>query len=143
METDNTLTVLEVKKTVSAKPDRVFQALTEPEQMNLWIYGLDEGRTEAEIDLRPGVAYTLKMIRPNGEVAYEPHGKYLKIDPPHKISMTWTSEGFIDHSVLSFELREVENGTEIIIHHELPEFTIADHRDGWTTCLDHCEKMFS
>ena len=46
MEIDNTLTLVEVKKTVSANLDRVFKALTEPEQMNQWIYGMDEGSSQ-------------------------------------------------------------------------------------------------
>ncbi|QXD25629.1 SRPBCC domain-containing protein [Opitutia bacterium ISCC 51] len=103
---------------------------------------MDEGHAKVEYDLRPGGKYVLKMIRPDGEIAYAPEGKYLEIDPPRKLSMTWSSEGFIDHSVLSFELSKVDGGTEIILRHELPEFTVADHRDGWTTCLNHCEKFF-
>ncbi len=142
MDTNNTLTLLEVRKTVKADPAQVFEALTQPEQMNQWMYGMDEGRAEVECDLRQGGKFVLKMIRPDGEVAYAPEGKYLEIDPPRKLSMTWSSEGFIDHSVLSFELSAVDGGTEIILRHELPEFTVADHRDGWTTCLNHCEKYF-
>ena len=143
MNTDSSLTLLEIKKTVPASREKVFSALTEPEQMNRWMYGMDEGRAEVENDLRPGGAYVLKMIRPDDSVAYAPHGEYLEIDPPKKIVMTWSSEGFIDHSILTFELEEKENGTEIILRHELPEFTVADHREGWLTCLDHCEKYLS
>ena len=128
---------------MNAIPSRVFDALTKPELINQWMYGMDEGHADIESDLRPGGKYTLKMVRPDGEVAYAPHGEYLEIDPPHKISMTWSSECFIDHSLLSIELSEVENGTEITIRHELPEFTVADHRDGWTTCLGHCEQLFA
>ena len=143
MDTDQKLVVLEVRKTVPASKERVYQALTEPEQMNQWMYGMAEGRAEVENDLKPGGAYTITMIKPDGEEIYQPNGNYLEIDPPNKISMTWSSEGFIDHSVVSFELVAVESGTEIIIRHELPEFTVADHREGWTTCLDHCVNYFS
>ena len=142
MDTKDTLTLLEVRKIVKADPAQVFEALTQPDKMNQWMYGMDEGRAEVECDVRPGGKYVLKMIRPDGEVAYAPHGKYLEVDPPHKLSMTWSSEGFVDHSVLSFELSQVDTGTEIILRHELPEFTVADHRDGWTTCLSHCEQFF-
>ena len=143
MSAENTLTMLEVSKIVNASPQRVFDALTQPELMNQWMYGMDEGRAEVESDLRPGGKYILRMIRPDNSIAYAPHGEYLEIDSPRKISMTWSSEGFIDHSILSFELTEVEAGTKITLRHELPEFTIADHRDGWTTCLEHCEKFFA
>lgn len=143
MTTENTLTMLELSKVVNAPKQRVFDALTQPELMNQWMYGMDEGRAEVENDLRPGGKYILKMIRPDDSLAYAPHGEYLEIDPPHRISMTWSSEGFIDHSVLSFELTEVESGTKITLRHELPNFTVADHREGWTTCLGHCEKFFS
>ena len=143
MTTENTLTMLELSKVVNAPQKRVFDALTQPELMNQWMYGMDEGRAEVESDLRPGGKYILRMIRPDDTVAYEPQGEYLEIDPPNRISMTWSSEGFIDHSILSFELSEVDGGTKITLRHELPEFTVADHRDGWTTCLGHCETFFS
>lgn len=143
MTTENTLTLLELSKVVPADRQRVFDALTQPELMNQWMYGMDEGRAEVENDLRPGGKYILKMIRPDDTLAYAPQGEYLEIDPPNKISMTWSSEGFIDHSVLTFTLTEVDQGTQITLRHELPEFTVADHREGWITCLEHCETFFS
>ena len=143
MSDDNTLTVLELRKVVNASCEQVFDALTKPELINQWMFGMDEGHADIDCDIQPGGKYILNMVRPNGEVAYSPHGEYLEIDPPNKISMTWCSEGFIDHSILSFELVSTETGTEIIIRHELPRFTVADHRDGWTTCLNHCERLFS
>lgn len=143
MTSENTLTALEIKKTVSADRHRVFDALTKPELISQWMYGMDEGRAEIESDLQPGGKYILRMIRPDGTIAYEPNGEYLSIDPPRKLSMTWRSEGFVDHSILTFELNEVEGGTEITLHHELPEFTVEDHREGWLTCLGHCEALFS
>lgn len=135
--------MLELSKVVNASQKRVFDALTQPELMSQWMYGMDEGRAEVECDLRPGGKYILRMIRPDNTIAYEPQGEYLEIDPPKKISMTWSSEGFIDHSILSFELTEVDGGTKITLRHELPKFTVSDHRDGWTTCLGHCEDYFA
>ena len=81
------------------------------------------------------------MINEAGETVATPYGEILEIDPPHKLSMTWITDGFVDHSILTFELKPIEGGTELTLTHALPEQTIEPHRQGWGTCLAHLESL--
>jgi uncharacterized protein YndB with AHSA1/START domain len=69
-----------------------------------WFYGMEAGRAEVNSDLRVGGAYEIPTFNKEGAAAtcaeYAPHGKYLEIDPPNRLSLTWVSEGFVDHSVV-------------------------------------------
>ena len=137
------LSLLEIRKTLSADPQSVFDALTQPELMNQWFYAMDDGSAKVEMDLVPGGNYSVAMINPAGENVATPYGEILEVDPPNKLSMTWKTDGFVDHSILTFSLKPTNEGTEITIRHELPEATIEAHTGGWNTCMSNLEKALS
>ena len=141
MKAPQSLNLLEIRKTLSADPQAVFNALTQVEFLNQWFYAMDEGSAKTEVDLKPGGKYSIAMINKEGESVATPYGEFLEIDPPKKLSMTWITDGFVDHSVLTFILKEVEGGTEITLSHELPEPAIEPHRGGWATCFEHLETI--
>ncbi len=133
------LALLEIERELSAKPDSVFSALTQPEKMSQWFYGMDTGYARAEADLRVGGKYKVSMYRSDDELAAAPHGEYLEIDPPSKLVFTWTSEGYVKNSIVTIILRETEKGTHLHLKHELPEEAKEAHNEGWTTCAERLE----
>ena len=141
MDTTPSLTLLEIRKTLSADPQTIFDALTQTGQLNQWFYAMDEGRAETEVDLRVGGKYSIGMVNDQGETVATPHGEFLEIDPPHKLSMTWKTDGFVEHSILTFQLTAKDEGTELVLTHELPESTVEPHRQGWATCLNHLQSL--
>ncbi len=141
METPPPLSLLEIRKTLNADPQTIFDALTQTEKLNQWFYAMDEGRAKTAMDLQVGGKYTIGMINDAGETVATPYGEILEIDPPHKISMTWKTDGFVDHSILTFSLEAVEGGTELTLTHELPQPTVDPHRQGWGSCLAHLESL--
>ncbi|MDA0350465.1 MAG: SRPBCC domain-containing protein [Verrucomicrobia bacterium] len=141
MDTSQSLSLLEIRKTLAADPQTVFNALSKPELLNQWMYAMDEGSARTEVDLQVGGKYSVAMINQAGETVATPYGKFIEIDPPHKLSMTWITDGFVDYSLLTFELKEVDGGTELTLRHELPETTVEDHRGGWTNCLQHLNSI--
>jgi uncharacterized protein YndB with AHSA1/START domain len=141
METTPSLSLLEIRKTLSADRQTVFNALTKPEQLNQWMYAMDEGSAQVDMDLRVGGKYSVAMINPAAETVATPYGEILEIDPPNKLSMTWITDGFVAHSILTFELREVGEGTELTLRHELPDPAIEAHNGGWNTCLQNLETL--
>ena len=143
METSPSLSRLEIRKKLPADPQAVFEALTQTNQLNQWFYAMDKGSAQTEIDLRVGGQYSIGMINEAGETVATPCGEFLEIDPPHKLSMTWKTDGFVDHSILTFELRAIDDGTELTLTHELPEPTVEPHRQGWGTCLAHLETLLN
>ncbi|MBL4575200.1 MAG: SRPBCC domain-containing protein [Opitutaceae bacterium] len=139
MDKSKTLSLLEIERELSASREAVFSALTQPEKMSQWFFGMDDGYSEAEVDLRIGGKYTVRMYLPNKELACAPHGEYLEIDPPQKLVFTWTAEGFVEHSVVTITLKESEKGTLLHLRHELPEEAVAEHRQGWIACSERLE----
>ncbi len=144
MKENEVLSMLEIKRTIGGKVDTVFDALTKPEIMAKWFYGMDEGRAEVEIDFRVGGEFVIHMFKADGSASscaeYEPHGKYLEIDRPNKVVFTWISEGFVDHSVVTITLKAIDDETELTLRHELPENVVDAHREGWNACLGNLTK---
>ncbi len=144
MKENDVLSLLEIKRYVSADQRSVFDALTKPEIMSKWFYGMDEGRAEVDSDFRVGGKYEIRMFRQDGSTSdcadYAPHGEFLEIDPPNRVSFTWISEGFVDHSVVTITLEGQGDRTELTLRHELPEQVASEHRQGWEACLGNLEK---
>lgn len=74
---------------IAADPERVFQALVDPQQVPLWwgqsgIYRC----TAFDADLRVGGNWRSTGIGPDGN-KFEVHGEFLIIDPPRLLVYTW------------------------------------------------------
>ncbi len=144
------LALLNVERRLDASPEQVFDALTEPAKMNQWFFGIPEGRAEVEQDLRVGGKYVVRMYDADGaeskcdqaeEARFAPHGEYLEIDPPRKLVFTWISEGFVDDSTVTIELKQDGDGTLLTLQHELPADAVDPHTHGWNECLGHLQKF--
>lgn len=146
MENNDTLTMLEIKRTIGAEKQRVFDALTQPDIMAKWFFGMEGGSAKVESDFRVGGKYAIYMYDAEGKeegcAKHEPHGEYLEIDEPDRLAFTWISEGFVDYSVVTIELREAGEATELILKHELPEAVVEPHTQGWNACLGNLASVF-
>ncbi|MDE0768492.1 MAG: SRPBCC domain-containing protein [Opitutaceae bacterium] len=143
MSENEVLSMLEIKCTYNASQETVFDALTKPEIMAKWFYGMDMARAEVESDFRVGGEYVIRMFKEDGSKSdcaeYAPHGEFLEIDAPNKVAFTWISEGFVEHSVVTISFEAVDSGTELTLRHELPEQVLPPHREGWNSCLENLE----
>jgi uncharacterized protein YndB with AHSA1/START domain len=132
------MVVLVVRKTIQATPERLFQAWTEPAQLQQW-WG-PEGVTcvDPEIDLRVGGRYRIGNQLPDEKILWIA-GEFEVIEPPHRLTYTWRLEGTSETServTVRFEPRG--EATEVIVTHErIPNETLRDqHQLGWYGCLD-------
>ena len=138
---------------IAAPPERVFQAITDPNQMPLWWGQPNMYRvTECTADLRPGGRWSSTGVGVDGK-SFVVAGEYIEIDPPRLIVLTW-EPSFAAHpikTVLRWELephtvhglqhkgpQKVGTGTLVKIHHSgfagHPE-TCKNHTQGWTMVL--------
>lgn len=83
------------------------------------------------------------MLAAASRAEYAPHGDYLEIYPPNRLSLTWVTEGFVDHSVVTIDLKSVDSGTEMSLRRELPESVAGEHEGGWSICLNHLVEVLS
>jgi uncharacterized protein YndB with AHSA1/START domain len=140
-------TSLQMNTFIKAPAARVFKALTTPEQINQW-FAPDLSAMTPKIDakIEVGGAYKLVMTKTDGST-HGAFGKYLEIVPNKKLSFSWgwdaascdgeTREARQDESIVTFELKEKEGGTEVTLTHErLPDaVSVERHTEGWEGCL--------
>lgn len=130
--------VLELSVLVKARPETVFAYFTDPARYAQWM------GTEATLDPQPGGVYRVWM-----RDGLEATGRFVEVDPPHRLVFTWGWSG--EHGVDAGSTRvEVtftpdEAGTRVLLRHfGLPDSEQAMmHSQGWTLYLDRLSALLS
>lgn len=124
---------VQISRTLPAPPRRVWQALTDPEQLAAWFWPLDHD-TAVDTDVRVGGRYRIAAAaRPERAV----RGEYLEVVPAERLVFTWQWDGDDARSVVRVDLLGSERGSGLVLTHEgLPPQEVAAHRQGWSDCLD-------
>ena len=147
-ETRTTETTLHITRIIPAPVEKVWDAWTRPELLAKWSAPEGVEHIAYDVDLRVGGAYTLVMRTPEGGT-HTAVGTYREIDAPHRLVYTWdwVEEDYrmgVD-TIVTVELRPAGEATEVILTHDLfpaPEAT-QGHNEGWTSCLNRLEGIFS
>ena len=114
----------------------MFAYLTDPARFVEWM-GI-----EAKLDPSPGGAY---RIDADGE--HIAVGKYLEVQPPHRLVMTWGWEGSEQvgpgSTTVEITLFPDGGGTLLRLRHSgLPtEQSRADHKAGWNRYLGNLAEV--
>lgn len=122
--------MIEIERTIQARPETVFAYFTDPVRYTAWM------GVEAELDATPGGIYRVKV--PQGLLAV---GEFVEVEPPRRIVFTWGWEGDPEvppgSSTVEVTLTEVEGGTRVrLVHSGLPDPTaVAMHIAGWNRYL--------
>lgn len=124
---------LDLERTLTAPPERVFRAWTDPAELARW-FAPDPGLpTEAEVDLRVGGGYRIRMG------GHEVAGAYQVIDPPRTLAFSWrwTSHPDGPETLVTVSLTPAGEGTRLRLRHErfASEAARANHEGGWTLSL--------
>jgi glutathione S-transferase len=144
--TTTTATSLRLTRLIQADPATVFEAWTDPKQLNLWS-APEPMDVEAEVDLRVGGRYRILMKGSDGGV-FTAVGEYREIEKPNRLSYTWKWEepgnDYYD-TLVTVEFHDRDGATEVILIHELfPDAEIAGkHTEGWTSCLNRLQGVFA
>lgn len=130
--------VLEID--IAAPPERVFQALTTPEELLEWWGDDDVYRSDVwEVDLEVGGRYRSAGKNADGR-PFSVEGEFLEIDPPRRLSYTWNpSWGEMGNATtVTFELAPTDAGTHVKVTHSgfagHPE-AMEGHSQGWPLVL--------
>jgi uncharacterized protein YndB with AHSA1/START domain len=132
--------VLELTRVLAASRERVFGALTQPEDLAAWWGPRMFTTREIEFDLRVGGRYRFTMQPPDGE-SFHLTGEFLEVGRPARLAYTfrWEEPAPTDReTVVTLSLDVVGGATELSLRHG--EFAtderLALHRSGWTDSLD-------
>src|SRR5207302_9214604 len=135
---DQDVIVAEIQ--IAAPPDRVFQAITDPQQVPQWWGQQDMYRvTSWEGDLRPGGKWRSRGTRADG-APFEVQGECVEFDQPHLLVYTWNATWApqLPTTTVRWELKAQQGGTLVTIRHSgFAGFAEAaqDHSKGWTRVL--------
>jgi uncharacterized protein YndB with AHSA1/START domain len=137
---------------IAAPPERVFQAITDPNQTPQWWGQQGMYRvTEWKADLRLGGKWSSVGVGADGS-SFRVEGEYLEVDPPRRLVYTWIASwtGTLK-TIVRWELeprdargsphrgpQSVGTGTVVKIRHEgfaaAPKAAL-DHAQGWKHVL--------
>jgi uncharacterized protein YndB with AHSA1/START domain len=128
---DLTAGVILASVEIAAPPERVFRALTDPNELIRWWGSPDTYRTEEwTADLRVGGRWRARGHGVDGR-AFTVQGEFLEVDPPRRLAQTWSPDwegGFV--TTITYRLDPIEGGTRLTLRHE----GFGEHRDA---CRSH------
>jgi uncharacterized protein YndB with AHSA1/START domain len=126
--------VVRVTRTLRAPATEVFDAWTDAGRLKQWLNPGPGTLAEAEAD--PVVGGAFRFVKLTADGVDEVTGRYLVVDPPHRLVFTWQSGASTGgrESQVTVTLRDKGAATEMtILHERLPA---AEYRDGarraWT-----------
>lgn len=132
-----------IERTFNSSIDKVWAAITKPEQMKQWYFDIPEFRPEV------GLEFSFSA----GE---SPHKTYLhlckvmEVVPEKKLSHSWSYDGYEGDSLVTFELFKEENKTRVKLSHSgletlpasNPDFGKENFVGGWTHIIGESLKKF-
>lgn len=135
-------TVLRFERRFAHRVERVWEALTRPEQLTRWT-----GEGEVELELVEGGRFDVRTTGPHelveaivaeggGEEGLVRHDTVLRVEPPHLFEHTFHGAG----SLVRWELRPDGDGCVLVLTHTLPGIVPAEqlplHLAGWHELLE-------
>jgi uncharacterized protein YndB with AHSA1/START domain len=140
--------IVTLERTMPASATRVFEMITQPENMVRW-WGYDTMKvSEHNLDFsRPGPWHT--VLQSADGTRRKVSGVVSEVEPPRYIAFTWAwhdggPEGARGAETrVTIEINEVdENSAQMILrHHDLgTDSARASHTKGWLSLIDKLEK---
>jgi len=133
--------VLKITRIFDAPRSLVFKAWTESEHMARWWGPRGFKSTVLKNDLRPGGAYRIHMLGPDGD--HWTQGVYREVLPPERLVMvgSWAdAQGnpTRPETTLTLLFEDLGGKTKLTLHNAVFESVTARdlHQGGWTSALD-------
>lgn len=123
---------------IAAPPQRVFQALIDPQQVVQWWGQPGMYRcTEFHADVRPGGKWRSAGVGGSAD-KFEVVGEFIEVDPPRLLVYTWVASWTgTAKTTVRWELEPAGNGTLLRLRHtglaSHPE--LAQSYQGWSRIL--------
>ena len=131
---------LVVQRTLSAPPERVFDAWLDPKQASQWLFHIPTATmVKAEIDARIGGEFIFTDRRDG--VDYQHVGRYLDIERPKKLAFTFCVPKFSkEETTVTIKFQKKGKGCELTLTHEgvLPEWA-EKSKEGWSQILERLD----
>ena len=131
--------VVKAEIEIAASPTRVFQSLTDANELAAW-WGSDEmyRTSDWKLDLRPGGKWSA-LARGADGTPMTVDGEFLEVDPPRRLVFTWRPS-WDDYVVTTvrYDLEPTAAGTRVRVTHSGfgdRDMAAAGTGEGWTRVL--------
>ncbi|RPD39960.1 SRPBCC family protein [Chitinophaga barathri] len=135
------MSLLVIERTYRAPVEKVWEALTNKEQMKEWYFDVS--------DFKPEPGFRFHFTGENEGIVFRHECVVVEARKPEKLSYTWRYDGYTGESLVTFELFKAEqdstrlklthSGTDTFTH---PDFDKADFTTGWNAILGDSLRNF-
>ena len=135
--------IVVIERTYEAPMERVWEALTNKDQMKQWYFEVDDFKAEVGFEFR-------FSAEGRGKV-YLHKCKVVEANPITKVAYTWSYDGYVGQSLVTFELfSEDKNKTRLKLTHsgldtfptEDSDFSEESFNEGWKSILGESLRKF-
>jgi len=130
-----------IENLLEAPIDKVWQALTDNDQMKKWYFNLES--------FRPEVGFEFRFDGGPDDRVYHHVCKITEVIPGKKLAYSWRYEGYEGLSEVSFELAENDDKTLLKLTHsgletfpDNPDFAKANFIEGWNQIIGTSLKTY-
>lgn len=138
---ENLAEAIVIERTFNAPIARVWQALTDVEEMRRWYFDLKE--------FKPEVGFEFEFVVEHKGMMYHHLCKITEVIPQKKLVHTWRYKGHEGNSLVTFELFANGDETRLKLTHEGLEtfpktssFERKNFMEGWTQLIGSSLKEF-
>jgi uncharacterized protein YndB with AHSA1/START domain len=130
---------IEIIKRIDAPTERVFRALTDPDELTRWF------ASSAESDPRTGGDYVLRFEFEDESRNHTYAGQYEEVASNERVRYPWN--GQFGDTTVEFVLQSADGGTELTLNHsgwtDAAEESRQMHEQGWGFFLDNLERYLT
>jgi uncharacterized protein YndB with AHSA1/START domain len=136
---------LVITRVFDAPRELVFQVWTDPAHVARWWgpHGFTTPRDTVEMDVRPGGAWRIGMLTPEGS-EYWMRGEYREVVAPERLVFTYLGADLDDvpsrehETLVTITFAELGDKTEMTFRQESfpSKQSRDDHYGGWSECFD-------
>ena len=130
-----------VERTLNAPVAKVWQALTDVDQMLEWYFDLKE--------FKPQVGFEFEFVVEHKGKKYHHLCRITDVVPEKKIAYTWRYNGEAGDSLVTFELSGQGEKTRVTVTHtgietfpKTPAYERKNFKSGWTAIIGTDLKQF-
>jgi len=130
-----------IERTFNAAVARVWEALTNADEMRVWYFDLKE--------FKPEVGFEFEFTVEHEGTRYHHLCKITEVIPQKKIAYTWRYAGEEGESLVTFELFADGDKTRLKLTHEgletfpkLPAYARTNFEKGWTEIIGSSLKQY-
>jgi uncharacterized protein YndB with AHSA1/START domain len=130
-----------IERTFNAAVARVWEALTDADEMRVWYFDLKE--------FKPEVGFEFEFTVEHEGTRYHHLCKITEVIPQKKIAYTWRFAGEEGDSLVTFELFADGDKTRLKLTHEgletfpkLPAYARTNFEKGWTEIIGSSLKQY-